>query len=335
MTWNPKAVAVAMLIACGLAGLASFPSAGNAHAGTLASSGDEGSAGGGRAPAIDDRFVPGTVAFWDRERGLIAGRLRRRGIVARTVDGGRTWRVVHRTRRGRTIGVTAAVGRKVAWARVAVCVSCRDRLLRSLDGGRTWTRISKIRLEDVSFIDRNDGWGIRRVTGDRQASIYKMMVEATADGGRTWQPVGRACRRRWTYAAVARVTNQKGWAACAGEPATQMQKKVVTRTTDGASTWRRRGDPLWGGHLVGLFFTRRGHGWMWTNRDSVFRTRDGGLTWRGTRFFEPEVDFVSSMLFVNARRGYAVYRNGERDGAHQLITSRDGGRTWRVRQTWD
>lgn len=292
-------------------------------------------ANAGHDEAINERFFPQAVAFWTKDHGIIGGRVGRHGLIAVTRDGGETWHRTFRTARGREV-VRLAVAANSAWAEVEACRTCRKRLLHSTDGGWTWSHLPKTRLEDVSFIDDSHGWALGRKSPTKRHDFeFNFILKETHNAGRNWSRVTRVCRHGyWVGAGLVRTGSAEGWVVCASEPATAMQKKIVTHTTDAGATWQRPGDAIWSGHYVGVFFTPSDHGWLWTNRSTVYRTDDGGANWEGTRFFESEVDFVASMWFVDNDRGYALYRNGDRGGAEQLIFSRDGGRTWRVRQTW-
>lgn len=196
-------------------------------------------------------------------------------------------------------------------------------------------------MRDVSFIDGRRGWGIRvtyraPTSPDDDRAGYRAFVMETRDSGRTWRRMARPCEYE-NYASVSRVSRRKGWIACASEPGAGSQIKEIWRSRDGGRTWHRRGEPPRSGYLDGIFFLRGGHGWLWAPRYVVSKTRDGAKTWRGLRFFEADADFVESMWFVNENRGYATYwyQESKRETrAYELVTTRDGGRTWRVRQRW-
>jgi photosystem II stability/assembly factor-like uncharacterized protein len=288
--------------------------------------------------AIHDRFRPTSVAFWDMDHGVIAGQVGRHSLIAVTDDGGRSWKQTWRSATKREVTRVAIAGDDSAWAEVEACRTCRNRLLHSFDGGLTWAHIARTRLTDVSFIDDTEGWALweKRWNSPVHGSQIKVIVKKTHDAGDTWTRLSSACRNGYWRegAALSRVGADEAWVACASEPATAQQKKIVTHTIDGGGTWQRPGEPLWDGHLSGIFFTETGHGWMWLSHGTLERTTDGARTWDATRFFEPDLDWISTMWFVDGLNGYATYQNGDRGGAQQLIVTHDGGRTWKVRQTW-
>ena len=282
---------------------------------------------------IPGSFIPDGVGFWSKSHGVVGGRIGKRGVLGVTRDRGRSWRVTQWTQRRQYVqDVTIAEGGE-AWAE-AVCDGCKTRLLHSSDGGRHWNVISVGRREDVNFLDAQSGWGLRPRSYDdpSHGSSEKFFVQKTLDGGHEWARVTRVCRPGyWLDAALSRPSEDRAWVACASEPATAMQKKIVLRTVDGGATWTRRGKALWNGHLVGIFFLDDGHGWMWTNRSTVYRTHDGGRTWKGTHYFESDVDFVTSMWFANDNRGFAVGRFGD---TQRLVVTHDGGKHWSLRHEW-
>jgi photosystem II stability/assembly factor-like uncharacterized protein len=268
----------------------------------------------------------------------MSGQVGRHSLIAVTDDGGRSWKQTWRSATGREVTRVIVAGANSAWAEIDACATCRHRLLHSTDGGKTWVHVARNRLSDVSFINDTEGWALWKAQGktsDRGGNPgIRVLVKQTHDGGRTWTRVSSACRHGyWIDAALSRTGAGEGWIVCAGDIGTAMQKKVVIHTVDSGSTWQRPGDALWSGHLTGVLFRSTDHGWLWLNRAGLLRTDDGARTWDSNRFFESDVDFISSVCFVDNENGYATYQNGDR-GAQQFIVTHDGGRTWRVRQTW-
>lgn len=295
----------------------------------------------GQIEAIDERFVPTAVAFWTGSKGVIAGSIGSRGVIARSRDGGRSWRVTHRIQRDRTISNLTVAGDRFAWAEATGCRRCRTNLLHSRDGGRTWKVVDRNRLQDVSFTNGSHGWGLRRPADDgdpktTDSPYRRVILKKTRDGGRSWVRRAEPCRAT-VAASISRISRRKGWIVCASEPGVRQQLKTLKRTLDGGQTWQKRPEPPRKGYVDEIFFLPRDRGWLWGWRYKVHKTSNGGRTWRQLEYFEPDQDFVESMWFVNKHRGYAAYwyyDSGQTTRTYELVTTRDGGNSWRVRQRW-
>ena len=123
--------------------------------------------------------VPTAIAFWDARHGLLGSGSCRdtrcsAGTISATADGGRSFRVILRTRRPLIALQTAGPG-------AAIAQMDRGGALRTLDGGRTW-RPFRLRFA-ASFATPSIGLGSRRYfVGNHEA----LALVSTSDGGRTW-----------------------------------------------------------------------------------------------------------------------------------------------------
>jgi len=87
--------------------------------------------------------------------------------------------------------------------------------------------------------------------------------------------------------------------------------------------------------LTDIVFTDAVHGWAagYDNVESealVLRTTDGGRSWKTKSRASWDAYMVSSLAFLDTRRGWAVGSEG-RDGS-VVVRTRDGGRTWQWQQ---
>lgn len=285
-------------------------------------------------------FAPHSVAFWDAGHGILVGSPpgdnAKQGIVATTVDGGRTWKIGPVLEMPLVRVTTSDVND--AWATAACEAPCRPPLFHSADGGMTWRTLGS----DVSiatFADSVHGWG---TSSGGTAGDGEQLFE-THDGGVSWKPVGLVCGRAWPEAAGLRfVGDRHGWIVCSGEGSGTMGPNATFETADGGRKWRLRSSVTFSeaairvgrppsGPVVGAFFLRSGQAWVWQGRSGTEASRDGGATWGQSPPGKPEEVFVDPMWFVSDRVGFALVFA---DGATQLWTTADGGSTWRAVHRW-
>jgi photosystem II stability/assembly factor-like uncharacterized protein len=218
----------------------------------------------------------------------------------------------------------------------------------SADRGATWTRLGSlptgdIRDLDVSPADPGNAFvgvthhGLRRLAGTTwraansgiaaqevdglavapssgstvYAGTWGGGVARTRNGGRTWKRAGLASKVVFSLAVSPRAPRAV-LAAFAGG---------VARTTDGGVHWRRgRGLPPDDYRSVSIAPSAPRVAYAGTFSHGLFRTGDGGRTWRHTK--------LTATIFaiaVHPRRPRTVWAAGA-----GLYRSRDGGRTWKT-----
>jgi len=122
------------------------------------------------------------------------------------------------------------------------------------------------------------------------------------------------------------VDDKTGWAHGGG----------VLRSTDGGINWRDITPIYSSGQRVGFSnITALSHQVAWvipaaTNVSApkeIFRTSDGGLTWRGATI---QVPALTSLSFINPREGWLLASFGAAAGSEavEAYRSTDGGGTW-------
>jgi photosystem II stability/assembly factor-like uncharacterized protein len=280
------------------------------------------------------------MAFWGARHGIIIGSdggdNPTKTLVATTRDGGRTW-TNGPVLAGRLSRVTA-VGQNDAWATAACEGPCPPTLFHSGDGGLTWRALASD-VSIVTFVDPVHGWGTNRgETGGDGEQLFQ-----TGDGGASWKPAGLICSRTWPEVVGLRfVDDRHGWIVCGGEGSGTMGPNATYETLDGGTNWRLRSSVILAaapivvgrppsGPVVGAFFLSSGRAWVWQGRSGTETSRDGGATWGQSPPGDPEIVFVDPMWFVNDRVGFALVFA---DGATQLWTTADGGKTWKAVHRW-
>jgi photosystem II stability/assembly factor-like uncharacterized protein len=285
--------------------------------------------------------VPTAMAFWDARRGLLGTRncelaaRCRAGTIELTTDGGRTFRVVLRTRR-------PVVALQTAGPNGAIATTDGGGALRTLDGGRHW-RIYRLRFA-ASFATPLFGLGVRSYIVQRHLAIA---VLATRDGGATWQRRASPCTQAIADSAlVDLVTPRLGWIVCLGQPGAGNEGKAVFRTRDGGRSWhagavqmapprsQARGGISSYGYPEGIAFARDGSGILWESRGTLYVTRDGGMHWTAEpKVVRPEIDFGRGAAAFPGGHGLVLlgYGGGQ---PSRLLATRDYGGTWRIVHRW-
>ena len=296
--------------------------------------------GGHTTPRTATRsFDPTGVAFSSRDDGVVVGGR----TIATTSDGGRSWTV--RRHGAQPLAAVTIVPGGTVIASIGRCTETCARpggLLASTDGGRTWSVRSRAPLYQPSFATPDFGWALLA------AGPNAIRLASTRDGGRRWNRLPDPCPSTAPIAeSIAALDRRSAELLCvSGNAATDMEGKALLRTRDAGRAWRTIaavapvGAPPAGvgphglpnvGVMPGMTVRPDGHGWLWADRGWMVATR-GGRRWHVvSREFQPDVDFVRSLDFLDGRTGFAL---AWRSGATRLLRSRDGGRRWTVVHAW-
>ena len=239
----------------------------------------------------------------------IAFALGARGDLARTTDGGTTWRQLR-------VATTADL-RDVSFtsADEGYVLDQRGGLFRTANGGQSWqtldpgqgiaTGLLALEEDDVVLLA---GPKIRRQEGD----------------GR-FEEVGQALRGSRTVTALDR----------AGSAVFAYGAQRAARSTDGGATWRamkipstKQGRRTVPRTIVDLDFASPTRGRVLTTGGQLWSTRNGGLSW--TELAGIGTNDALSLVFSDAANGFVTLRRFPADafGAYVLRTT-DGGATWR------
>jgi photosystem II stability/assembly factor-like uncharacterized protein len=218
---------------------------------------------------------------------------------------------------------------------------CKGVVLRTTDGGRSWTAVFAIPTtlvtgEPVRALQAVDGLRAWIVTPDEpcEQNACPAELRRTTDGGTTWTTL-----RHDRIAAIRFASASRGWLAIV----TADGSVEVQTTSDGGVTWTNafaaRGD------LVGLDAASRDVAWFLTmdgayctssncERYELFRTADGGATWRSLG--NPKRDAacargnLTAPLFASPTRGWLGLNLGAggAEGNGGILATEDGGMTF-------
>jgi photosystem II stability/assembly factor-like uncharacterized protein len=182
----------------------------------------------------------------ERRPGAKPGRIDSitRPLVARTVDGGATWKTDQVDPQLPNVELKRVyfVDEKNGWA---VGGEADDEpswaVLRTTDGGATWKKITpseKQSPEDVFFLDANNGWLVGS-TEDDAGDPGPSEILVSHDGGATWQQQAKLAA---SLRGVRFADAQNGWAVGS--------EGRTYRTTDGGATWTEQTAHDWNGGQV-------------------------------------------------------------------------------------
>ncbi|MDA8321744.1 MAG: YCF48-related protein [Actinomycetota bacterium] len=259
----------------------------------------------------------------------------------RTTDGGRIWTVVraHLPLQGVTDNADetcpdepafsiAFAGQQDGWLTASSCstIGSRPRVWRTSDGGATWT--------PTGLPTPGTGWptanslrtgvvvGSPRIIGSRLlvavAGPRGLVIDASADGGRTWHVATPAVPGTGQYTSPGTFQAVSAGQWVVGTPG------AMVRTADAGRTWRvvqtataLPGGPFW--------FTAPSRGYARLRTGAVAATSDGGRNWSAGA--APPTERPAAGLTVTGIQqptpGTAIAT-----GPDALRITRDGGRTW-------
>jgi len=252
--------------------------------------------------------LPTATAHWEKQSSATTVRLRgvsavnaqvawasgQGGTYTRTIDGGRTWHsAVVPGAEALDFRDVDAFDASTAYL-LAIGEGDKSRIYKTTDGGASWTMQFKNEnpaafFDAMAFWDRDHGIAMSDPVEGR------FFVITTADGGRTWTPSPAA--------GMPKALEGEGGFAASGTCITVQGKDNV---------WFGTGGP---------------------NGARVFRSSDRGRTWgvATAPLASGKAAGIFSLTFWNQRNGVAVGGDytKERDGAGNVATTNDGGRTWK------
>ncbi len=278
------------------------------------------------------------------------------GNLWKTTDGGLTWRAIFENQPVLGIGdVALAPSRpETIWLGTGVDLKKPRNftmtgagVFRSDDGGLTWRHLG---LQDSTHIGRIDvhprdpETAFVAVHGHYWSTNPNRGVYRTRDGGRTWDHVLFVSERTGANDVVIAPSDPDIVYATTWEnfPDVAGPSSGVYKSEDGGTTWRRLAGGLPSGDRtgrIGLAVSPRDAAKAYVLVDNlnrgdapaaeVYRTDDGGTTWRRTHqddlLIFARIGWYFTDIYVNPRDDEEVYALGIR-----LARSVDGGKTFRL-----
>jgi photosystem II stability/assembly factor-like uncharacterized protein len=220
--------------------------------------------------------------------------------------------------------------------------NCFD-LLASTDGGLNWrTILSRLKLKNLRFVDREHGWALAMNTDGRTTDAI-----ATADGGASWHAqiageplVSLAVPNAATAIALSLDGGYCTASLCLSYGLFRVVGGRLETVHDTKPTGWSAGRPGCGGHLREMFFVDEHRGWIGLLRGAgnagfrpagLIATTDGGLTWTCVDSLPPQD--VIAIHFSDTAHGWVttrVHSMSASIGTMRLWRTDDGGLSWRL-----
>jgi photosystem II stability/assembly factor-like uncharacterized protein len=196
----------------------------------------------------------------------------------------------------------------------------KSTILKTTDAGASWVEqiIDNCILYRFDFPSRLVGWAVG-ITRDRSGLICK-----TIDGGTSWNVVDSGAVGS-IYYSIRFLDDLHGWIGGWNDTTS-----FVVRTINGGATWERGYDKTL--DVNDLFFLDTMNGWSVGENGKIYKTSDGGATWRAV-LQAPDPNSPSSgsplrrIRFTDQMHGCAV---GGLGGGETKVWTSDGGVSWNV-----
>ena len=229
------------------------------------------------------------------------------GTVARTTDGGRSWRNIGPPTEVPIADISFPTAR-AGFAFAAFFVNTPGYLLRTDDGGRSWLTVREF---------GNSGHPRAILAVDRRTLLLfgPRGVRRSANGGRRFSPArGRGARAPLTDVDKA------------GRSVFAWGRRALIASTDRGRSWSPLRRPP-GRSLAEVDFVRSRTGFALTGDGRLWRTADRGRRWRELPATGAN---AIDLAFASAREGYLTIRSFDVCCRGYRLHTSDGGRTWRM-----
>ncbi|HSS18501.1 MAG TPA: YCF48-related protein [Pyrinomonadaceae bacterium] len=213
------------------------------------------------------------------------------------------------------IPALAFAGKSSAW----LVSEDQKKVLFTSDGGSHWNETTNDfgQVSCLDFIDPRNGWLV--AVDENPAHLFRTTASVfrTTDGGVSWKRISRPASTHLMVWQIKLTDQLHGWLVALDS---------VWRSQDGGLTWQNvspaalRGSPVKGAFLGS-------DAWICTAGGMVFRTSDGGESWR-SQTVNPQLDFVD-IVFTDSKNGWL---QTPLSNAYMgvLYRTSNGGETWHL-----
>jgi hypothetical protein len=228
-----------------------------------------------------------------------------------------------------------------------------EAVLVTTNAGQAWTGYQSLppaffRAIAISCVSASVCWAAGQdLYGEPQVAV-------SADGGHTWtdKTPGAWANATWSVNSIDCVSADTCWLAGTDNPSGQLQEPVVIRTTSSGAAWTfftnlptfETKNPYGTYGLNGIscasptLCVAVGDLFVSGGTASVIMTDNGGITW--TRLPLPRISTLYSISCVPAAQTATCFTaggtgTGTTGGKSVILMSRNGGRAWTTKQTFD
>jgi len=222
-------------------------------------------------------------------------------------------------------------------------------LLKTTNNGNTWENVfnreTSVSIGDVAINpdDANIVWVGTGEANSRQSSSWGDGIYKSTDGGKTWKHMGLRESHHIGRIVVNPIDTDIVYVAALGHLWGPNAERGVFMTSDGGVTWKNvlslngdtgavdlAMDPLNPKTLYAAMYQRRRTGWGFNGGgpgSGIFKTTDGGRTWRKLTNGLPQTDIGRIGLDIYRKNPNIVMARVEnREGG--VFRSEDKGETW-------
>jgi photosystem II stability/assembly factor-like uncharacterized protein len=270
----------------------------------------------------------------------------------KTFAAGMRWRPIGPFRGGRTKSITGVPGQPNVFYMAPV----NGGVWKTDDFGRTWRPIFDdqptgsvgaiaVAPSDPNVIYVGSGEGLARPDLSVGDGIYK-----STDAGKTWTHLGLRDGQQIPYIIVDPRNANRLFVAVLGHPYGPNEERGIYRSTDGGTTFQKvlskdentggsdlEFDPTNPDIVYACMWEQRQGPWengAWAGTNGgIFKSTDGGTTWRQLTRGLPAEGIVQADVAVAASNGNRIYATVANPTTVRIYRSDDAGENWTVATT--
>ncbi|HEY1912817.1 MAG TPA: hypothetical protein VGG73_17960 [Vicinamibacterales bacterium] len=268
-------------------------------------------------------------------------------LDAKLLTGAMRWRSIGPFRGGRTKAITGVPGQPNVYYMAPV----NGGVWKTNDFGRVWTPIFDdqptgsvgsiaVAPSDPNVIYVGSGEGLARPDLSVGDGIYK-----STDAGKTWTHLGLRDGQQIPYIIVDPKNPNRLFVAVLGHPYGPNEERGVYRSTDGGATFQKvlskdentgasdlEFDPTNPDIVYACMWEQRQGPWengAWAGvNGGIFKSTDGGTTWRQLTRGLPAEGIVQADIAVAASDGSRIYATVANPQTVRIYRSDDAGENW-------
>lgn len=254
-----------------------------------------------------------SVDFINQEIGFAVGNT----DILKTIDSGKHWELVaHSSFDLRSVSFFdplhgICVGGD--WLHEYSCITTTS------DGGKTWNERSSTatdrNINKVRFINANTGYAV-----SSNSDTFGGFILKTTDAGNTWSAINTGIDNYWI--SDLSLPDEKTIYVVG-------QSGQILKSNDAGISWQKQNTNTTE-TLNAVFFLNANTGYVVGDNRTILKTTNGGNTWISQ--VSPQTRNLYSAYFRDLNTGYITSYDGDVDSCTVLLTTIDGGSTWKKKR---